>query len=116
LKCPAEGKGKASALSADGSEASPDSHDVVIVVIGETPYAEGQGDISKYQTLEHAQISPDDLALLDSLRTRGVPVVTLFLSGRPLYVNRDLNRSDAFVAAWLDREAEGRGDRGCAFQ
>ena len=27
--------------------------------------------------------------------------MTLFVAGRPMYTNRELNRSDAFVAAWL---------------
>ena len=28
-------------------------------------------------------------------------MVSIFLSGRPLWVNPELNASDAFVAAWL---------------
>jgi beta-glucosidase len=32
---------------------------------------------------------------------KGKPVITVFVSGRPLYVNKELNRSSAFVAAWL---------------
>jgi len=28
-------------------------------------------------------------------------VISVFLSGRPLYVTREINASDAFVAAWL---------------
>ena len=30
-----------------------------------------------------------------------IPVVSVFVSGRPLWVNPHLNASDAFVAAWL---------------
>ena len=38
-------------------------------------------------------------------------MATVFLSGRPLYVNQELNRSDAFVAAWLPgTEGEGVAD------
>jgi beta-glucosidase len=37
-----------------------------------------------------------------------VPVVTVLLSGRPLWVNREINRSNAFVAAWLPG-TEGKG-------
>ena len=38
-------------------------------------------------------------------------MVTVFLSGRPLYVNDLLNLSDAFVAAWLPgTEGKGVGD------
>jgi beta-glucosidase len=72
--------------------------DVAVVVYGETPYAEMQGDLRhlEFQQGEHA-----DLALLKRLKADGIPVVSVFLSGRPLWVNAELNASDAFVAAWL---------------
>jgi beta-glucosidase len=73
----------------------------VIAVIGETPYAEGVGDIGRTRTLEHAARYPSDLAVLKRVAGRGAPVVTIFFSGRPAYVNKELNRSDAFVAAFL---------------
>jgi beta-glucosidase len=72
--------------------------DVAIVVFGENPYAEFQGDIG---TVEYSPADKPDLQLLRRLRARGVPVVAVFLSGRPLWVNPELNASDAFVAAWL---------------
>jgi beta-glucosidase len=72
--------------------------DVAIVVFGEQPYAEMQGDI---RTLEYQAGDKLDLALLKSLKAANIPVVSVFLSGRPLWVNPELNASDAFVAAWL---------------
>lgn len=72
--------------------------DVAIVVFGEDPYAEFQGDID---TLEYKPGNKTDLALLRKLREAKIPVVSVFLSGRPLWVNPELNASDAFVAAWL---------------
>lgn len=72
--------------------------DVAIVVFGENPYAEFQGDIG---TVEYSPGDKRDLQLLRSLRARGVPVVAVFISGRPLWVNPEINASDAFVAAWL---------------
>ncbi|XXY45844.1 exo 1,3/1,4-beta-D-glucan glucohydrolase [Sorangium sp. So ce269] len=89
-------------LSPDGTAAA-DTFDAAIVVIGETPYAEGQGDIGKFETLEHANLYPEDLAVIDTIRAQapGVPIVTVFVSGRPLHTNKEINRSDAFVAAWL---------------
>jgi len=72
--------------------------DVAIVVFGETPYAEFNGDL---RTLEYQPGDKKDLALLKRLRAQGVPVVSVFLSGRPLWVNPELNASNAFVAAWL---------------
>jgi beta-glucosidase len=72
--------------------------DVAIVVFGETPYAEFQGDLP---TVEYKPADKADLALLRKLKAQGIPVVAVFLSGRPLWVNPELNASDAFVAAWL---------------
>jgi len=72
--------------------------DAVIAVIGEDPYAEGRGDRA---TLEYQPGAKSDLALLERLAGLDVPVVTVFISGRPLWVNPEINRSDAFVAAWL---------------
>ncbi|MEV7968782.1 exo 1,3/1,4-beta-D-glucan glucohydrolase [Sphaerisporangium sp. NPDC088356] len=84
--------------TADGVD--PAAYDAVIAVIGETPYAEGVGDLGR-RTLEAAKLYPGDLAVLDKVRGKGAPVVTVYVTGRPLYVNKELNRSDAFVVAWL---------------
>ncbi len=83
-------------LSADGAFA--DKPDVAIVVFGENPYAEFQGDVP---TLAYQPNGQTDLALLQRLKAAGVPVVSVFLSGRPMFVNAEMNTSDAFVAAWL---------------
>ncbi|MBV2130314.1 glycoside hydrolase family 3 N-terminal domain-containing protein [Arsukibacterium indicum] len=93
-------------LSADGSyQQKPD---VAIVVFGEEPYAEGNGDLDN---LEYQRGNKTDLALLKKLKAEGIPVVSLFISGRPLWVNPELNASDAFVAVWLPgSEGEGVAD------
>ncbi|MDX3663096.1 exo 1,3/1,4-beta-D-glucan glucohydrolase [Streptomyces sp. ID05-26A] len=91
--------------TADGVD--PTAFDAVIAVIGETPYAEGFGDLGK-RTLETAKLYPGDLAVLDKVSGRGTPVVTVYVGGRPLYMNKEINRSDAFVAAWLPG-TEGQG-------
>ncbi len=83
-------------LSRTGSYTAKPS--VAIVVFGETPYAEFQGD---RETLEYSPADKSDLALIRKLRGKGIPVVALFLSGRPLWVNREINAANAFVAAWL---------------
>ena len=83
-------------LSIDGSYTR--KPDVAIVVFGEEPYAEGHGDINN---LEYQRGNKKDLALLNSLKAKGIPVVAVFISGRPMWVNAELNASDAFVAAWL---------------
>ena len=93
--------GGSATLSEDGSyTAKPD---VAVVVFGEEPYAEFAGD---RKTL----VFPDDegLDLLRKFAGEGVPTVAVFLSGRPLWMNRELNAADAFVASWLPG-SEGAG-------
>ena len=98
--------GGSAVLSEDGSFA--DKPDAAIVIFGEGPYAEYQGD------RENLEFSPNDeheLDLLRRLHSAGVPTVAVFLSGRPLWVNPEINASDAFVAAWLPgSEGEGVAD------
>ncbi len=98
-----EDAGGTAVLSVDGSwRARPD---VAIVVYGEDPYAEFEGD---RESLDYRSGSADELELLRRLRRDGIPVVSVFLSGRPLWVNPEINSSDAFVAAWLPG-SEGTG-------
>jgi beta-glucosidase len=94
--------------SSSGRGVTVSNFDAVIAVVGETPYAEGSGDIGPAATLEHSSRYSDDLAVLNVVAGKGRPVITVFVSGRPLYVNNLLNRSDAFVAAWLPG-TEGKG-------
>ena len=82
--------------------------DDAIVVFGEGPYAEFQGD---RENLEFSPNDKHDLEILRQLRAAGVPTVAVFLSGRPLWVNPEINASSAFVAAWLPgSEGEGIAD------
>lgn len=94
----------AAAVKAAGGEAvvAPDGKfgtrpEVAIIVTGETPYAEFQGDIP------HLAFQPrhGEEALIARLRADGVKVVVVFLSGRPMFTSRLINQADAFVAAWL---------------
>jgi beta-glucosidase len=94
--------------SETAQEVDASQFDAVIAVIGETPYAETSGDITASNSLLHTSRYPQDLALLKSVSGKGCPVITVFLSGRPLYVNDLLNLSDAFVATWLPG-TEGKG-------
>ena len=77
--------------------------DAAIVVFGEEPYAEFVGDRKNL-----AFTDEEGLALLRKYRAQGIPTVALFLSGRPMWVNREINAADAFVAAWLPG-SEGAG-------
>lgn len=78
---------------------------VAVVVFGEDPYAEFQGDLPD---LMFKAGKSGDLELIGKLKADGIPVVAVFLSGRPLWLNREINAADAFVAAWLPG-SEGAG-------
>jgi beta-glucosidase len=80
-------------FSTDGSGAA--GADVVVAVIGETPYAEMQGDRTDLA------LDPADVAVVRALDTAGVPLVTVLVTGRPMILDPVLAASDAIVAAWL---------------
>jgi beta-glucosidase len=88
--------GGTATLSPDGSYSS--KPDVAVVVFGETPYAEFQGDVKALQLSAELRRPWDTMR---KLKAAGVPVVAVMLTGRPLYVNPALNLADAFVVAWL---------------
>jgi beta-glucosidase len=88
--------GGTATLSVDGSFG--ERPDVAIVVFGENPYAEFEGDLD---SLSFSAMTGEPLALLRRLNQQNISVVSVFLSGRPLWVNPELNASTAFVAAWL---------------
>jgi beta-glucosidase len=92
------------AVSAAGGELIFDAEgtsdveaDYVIAVYGENPYAEFQGDVANVDFVPNGF----DTAKLGAYQDKGMKTVSVFLSGRPLWTNPELNDSDAFVAAWL---------------
>lgn len=96
--------GIAEAVEAAGGELHVDPEgesdwpaDVAVVVFGEDPYAEMQGDV---QNLQYKPRDTRDWELLKKLKARGLPVVGLFITGRPLWINRELNACDAFMVVW----------------
>jgi beta-glucosidase len=104
-------------LSEDG--VFTEKPDVAIVVFGEDPYAEFIGD------RPHLDFTDDTaLMLLTKFKQAGIATVSVFLSGRPLWVNPELNQSDAFVAAFLPGSEGGaladlivqKTDGGAAFE
>jgi len=79
--------------------------DVVVVVVGETPYAETTGDRDKLY------LSGADKSAVANARKSGKPVVTVVISGRPLILDDVVANSDAIVAAWLPgTEGDGVAD------
>jgi len=87
-------------FSKDGSGAK--GADVGIVVVGETPYAEMEGD------QESLALDKKDLATIDRIRKAGVPVVVIIVSGRPLMIADELDKWSGVIAAWLPG-SEGKG-------
>jgi len=86
--------------SIDGSGGK--NADVVVVVVGEDPYAEMFGD------RENLTLGEDDINTIKKVKASGKPMIVILLSGRPLIVNSVIKDSDAFVAAWLPG-TEGQG-------
>jgi beta-glucosidase len=100
------------------------------VVIGETPYAEGMGDIRQGDntivemgsqikglmkvlhpygsSLILNELHPEDYEVIKHITEKGIPVVVVLLSGRTLIIEKELQDASAFVAAWLPG-SEGQG-------
>jgi beta-glucosidase len=82
------------------------SYKAAIAVVGETPYAEGQGDRTTNMSLDR-----EDLRTIAALRKTGVPVVVVLVSGRPLDIATELPNWNALLAAWLPgTEGDGVAD------
>ena len=75
---------------------------VVVVVIGERPYAETAGD---RRSLE---LNPEDLSVVRKAKQTGAKVVVVLVSGRPMILGEVIDSADAIVAAWLPG-SEGAG-------
>jgi beta-glucosidase len=95
-----------------------------VVVVGETPYAEGFGDVNgpqwAYDPGDHnvprpvktMQLSDADKAAVDKVCAAAVKCIVVVVSGRPLQIDpKQVNETDALVAAWLPgSEGEGVAD------
>ncbi|MBA6364278.1 glycoside hydrolase family 3 protein [Colwellia sp. BRX8-4] len=114
----------------DVSAISAKDHDIAVVVIGEYPYAEGHGDIRDCEnliieagsqingqvnisapygnSLALKQLHPEDYLLIKDISDKGIPLVVILISGRTLIINDELDKSAAFIAAWLPG-SEGQG-------
>lgn len=79
--------------SANGT--TTQSVNYAIVVVGETPYAEGSGDSP------NPQLSVSELNIINNVKQLNIPYVVLLISGRPMLVTDVISDADAFVACWL---------------
>ncbi|SED67795.1 beta-glucosidase [Streptomyces misionensis] len=82
-------------------------YDVGVVVVGETPYAEGVGDVGNGHSLS---LSAADRAAVDKV-CGAMKCVVLIVSGRPQLIGDRLGEIDSLVASWLPgTEGEGVAD------
>jgi beta-glucosidase len=95
--------------------------DVGIVVVGETPYSEGFGDVGGprwgfdpgdngvLRPVKDMQLSADDKAAVDKVCAAAAECVVVVVSGRPMIIDpQQLSKIDGLVAAWLPG-SEGAG-------
>ncbi|MDS0135196.1 MULTISPECIES: glycoside hydrolase family 3 N-terminal domain-containing protein [unclassified Amycolatopsis] len=98
------GAGKGTVVTYDRAGSGINSgYKVAVAVVGETPYAEGQGDRPGGVGLD-----AEDVALIGKLKASGVPLVVVTVSGRPLDIAAELPSMKGLVAAWLPG-SEGAG-------
>ena len=69
--------------------------DLAVVVVGEKPYAEMQGD------RKDLKLDKEDLDIISRFTEINIPVVIVLLSGRPMIVTDEIDKWDGFIAAWL---------------
>jgi beta-glucosidase len=86
------GSGAQITYSPDGSGA--EGAGIGIAIIGERPYAEFQGDRAD------VTLAAEDVAVVDRLKSSGVAVIAVLVSGRPLLIDAILGKADAIIAAW----------------
>jgi beta-glucosidase len=87
-------------LSADGQ--TEGTHDAAIVVIGEDPYTEMEGDT------DYLYLSDEDKQTIANVQALGIPYTVVLITGRPLIVTQEIEESNAFLVAWLPG-TEGNG-------
>lgn len=75
--------------------------DVAIVVVGETPYAEFFGDIGHDSNNLTLELTKEHKNYIKTYTDKGIKTIVVLISGRPLVVTKEIEKSTAFVCAWL---------------
>jgi len=73
----------------------PENTDLVLLVVGELPYAEFEGDT------DEPRLKTDDVEFHRIARESNKPIATVIISGRPLIITEEIEHWDGLVAAWL---------------
>jgi beta-glucosidase len=98
-------------FSIDGKNIDPKKYAAIIAVVGETPYAETKGDLRLPKALSYSANYKDDAQIINALKGKGTPIISVLYSGRTIYTNDLINSSDAFISAFLPgTEAQGLSD------
>jgi beta-glucosidase len=113
--------GHATVIDSPDATAPVQKGDVGIVVVGETPYSEGYGDVGGPQwgfdagdhgvlrPVKDMQLTAADKAAVDTVCSAAASCVVVVVSGRPLIIDpQQLSEIDGLVAAWLPG-SEGAG-------
>lgn len=93
-----------------------EDNDAIIVVIGETPYAETNGD----RSADKLTVAANDITLMETLEENlanmpakrdDVPIIGIIIAGRPINITEYMDVFDAVVMAWLPgTEGDGIAD------
>ena len=96
-------------LSSNGGELvnNPNDADLILLAIGEKPYAEMHGDTDDL-SLDGPLSLTENIQAVKYAQTLNKPILTIMIAGRPLLINDYINDWDAFVMAWLPG-TEGNG-------
>jgi len=90
-------------LSANGK--TDGSFDAAVVVIGENPYTEMEGDS------DTLYLSKEDKQTIANVEALNIPYTVVLITGRPLIVTEEIEAADAFMVAWLPgTEGDGVSD------
>lgn len=83
--------------------------DLIVLCIGEDPYAEWNGDITNLSITYSELALPDNLSAIESAASSGIPTMTLVISGRNLSVENYINNWDSCYFCYLPGSEGGHG-------
>ena len=69
--------------------------DYAIVCLGENPYAEMYGNINDLS------LPPDQIVLINAIKSTGTPIVLVLVEGRPRIINDVVDKCDGIILAYL---------------
>ena len=79
----------------DNSVKTAKDSDVIVVALGESHATTGEA-----QSVSDISLSPEQIQLIDNLRSLGKPIVGLFFCARPRALEGVIDRLDAAIYAW----------------